>query len=260
MACITLTTDLGLQDFYVAALKAMMLRRWPATSQPLHWVDIAHTHRAQDRMGVAFNLRAAWRYFPLGTVHVAVVGQTDDVMALSYQGHHFVGPNNGVLTLALSAELEPVHRVELPGPLPGEPPANPMLLRMAWAATQLAQGAQPAHLGPALVAPRTQIWAEPTVIADGVQGQVIHFDHFGNAITNLPVRVYLPLMREQNFRLIVKGLAFTDLADDFAAAPLGTVCAYPGDSGYIEVAVSGGSARQQLGLQVHDAVQLVFGP
>ncbi|MDE3196760.1 MAG: SAM-dependent chlorinase/fluorinase, partial [Acidobacteriota bacterium] len=96
---ITLLTDFGLSDHYVAAMKGVILSICPSA----RLVDITHEIRPYSILGGAFSLSQAWRYFPKGTVHLVVVdpgvGSSRLPLAAEADGHRFVAPDNGVLSM-----------------------------------------------------------------------------------------------------------------------------------------------------------------
>src|SRR4051812_43002851 len=100
---ITLLTDFGLQDHYVAAVKGVMLEICPDATL----VDITHEINSWNVAAAAYELARTWQYFPAGTVHLVVVdpgvGSARRPLLVSAAGHHFVAPDNGVLSMAVEA-------------------------------------------------------------------------------------------------------------------------------------------------------------
>ena len=108
MHLVTLTTDFGVQDYYVGALKGALLRREPA----LKLVDITHQIKPFDIVQGAFVVANTWHEFPEGTIHLIGVNCVYQpeyrFVAVRHEGHYFLAPDNGLLTI-LFQQLNPVH-------------------------------------------------------------------------------------------------------------------------------------------------------
>ena len=99
MSLVTLTSDFGHTDYYVALLKAAIMRYEPTIAI----VDISHHIQRHDIMEASFYLSSAYTHFPKGTIHIASINtfysQKSELILLSYEGHFFIGPNNGLFSL-----------------------------------------------------------------------------------------------------------------------------------------------------------------
>jgi hypothetical protein len=263
---ITLTTDFGLQDPYVAAMKGAILTINPAA----RLVDVSHAIRPQAIEQAVFVLAAAWPYFPPGAIHVAVVdpavGSRRQAHALRTATATFVGPDNGVLSAALSDDVRPTADdspalVVLPGGCHAVSLTNERYFRSPISSTFHGRdifGPVAAHLslGVALEdlgEPVEQIIALPPFRArrqpDGsLRGRVLHIDAFGNLITDVRVED-LP-----SRGTIVEVAGRTLRGVSIAYEPGVDLRAVTGSSGYLEIAAPGGSAatvlKAELGLTV----------
>jgi len=191
---VTLTTDFGLQDPFVGVVKGQVLLRFPAA----RIVDLTHEIEAHWPAEAGFWLARSYRYFPRGTVHVAVVdpgvGSSRAIAAIEAEGHVFLAPDNGLLAAVLETAKEPVSRLV----------ADEVLQRIgigavsatfhgrdifAPLAAELAAGRlTPADLG-AVTRDLVPGWLEePVVTSSQVTGSIVTIDHFGNLITNLEAR------------------------------------------------------------------------
>lgn len=250
---ITLTTDFGDVDTYVAAMKGVILTLCPEA----RLVDVSHQVRPQAVTEAAYLLSAATPYFPPGTVHLAVVdpsvGTPRRAVAVATAHAFYVAPDNGLLALALAAD-PPRQAVHLTNTRYHQPVVSatfhgrdifaPVAAHLACGTplTDLGEDIDPAGLHP-LRAPLVRLEG-----AGPWPGQVMHVDHFGNAVTNVQIddraAVAADLVVQIQDRRIV-GLHHT-----FGDVPPGEVLAYRGSSGYLEIAVRGGSAAEVLGLDV----------
>jgi S-adenosylmethionine hydrolase len=256
---ITLTTDFGVQDPYVAAMKGAILTINPA----VRLVDVSHAIRPQAIDQAVFILAAAWPHFPPGAIHVAVVDPTVGgprrALALRTGTATFVGPDNGVLSAALGDDVRaaagdsPDGRVRLPAGCRAVALTNERYFRSPVSSTFHGRdifGPVAAHLslGVALEElgePVEQIVALPPFRAhtqpDGsLRGRVLHIDAFGNLITD----VRLEDLPSGNAVVEVAGRTIEGVSATYE--PGADLRAVSGSSGYLEIAAPGGSAAALL--------------
>ena len=242
---ITLLTDFGTTDGYVAELKGVLY----SLVRSLHVVDAAHDLPAHDIELARLTLARYWRRYPEGTVHLVVVdpgvGSTRAAIAVESEGRFLVGPDNGVLSPAL---LAPTARaVTLAIPSDAAPTFHGRDV-FAPAAARLALGDALQFLGLPHETPFIRRTPEAHLRGDGaIEGEVIAIDRFGNAITNIIARpgswIQLP-GRD------------IPISRTYADVPSGTLCAVVGSTGLVEIAVRDGSGAVAAGLQRGSAVVL----
>lgn len=248
MNAITLTTDFGTRDWFAGTMKGVILGVNPRA----HILDLTHDIPAGDLRAGAFALAAGYRYFPKGTVHVAIVdpgvGGPRRAIAVRTERYVFVGPDNGVLSLALANEEVRTVRLlqnpklflkEISGTFHGRDIFAPV-------AAHLSKGVAFKKLGARAGSYLQLDWPQPTVTKDAVQGEVVHLDRFGNAITNIPSRA-LPPDRPLQVNLPQGRSCPMELF--YAAVSPGQPVAVVGSTGYLEIAINGGSATATLNLQ-----------
>jgi S-adenosylmethionine hydrolase len=183
---LTLLTDFGLSDYYVAAVKGTVLRLAPGTQL----VDLSHQVEPGDIAGGAFLLAAAAPVFPAGTVHLAVVdpgvGSRRRILAAeTASGSSLVAPDNGLLTPLLSgARVRAVERGDLYLESPGA--TFDGRDRFAPIAAFLLRGGAPAELGPEIDDPVKLDLKPPRQEPGLLTGTVLHIDRFGNLVTDIP--------------------------------------------------------------------------
>ena len=244
---ITLLTDFGTADGYVAEMKGVLLTLAPGATI----VDVTHDVAPQDVECGRLALARYWRRFPAGTVHVAVVdpgvGSERAALAVASDGRFLVGPDNGLLSPAL------LFRGARAVSLPASPAAAPTFHGrdvFAPAAAALAGGATLESLGAPLDSPIVRRTSEPRRLADGgIEGEVITIDRFGNAVTNC--------LGLRGGSIEVAGTSLP-LRRTYADTPSGSPTALVGSSGLIEIAVRDGSAARELGLA--RGARVVFRP
>lgn len=264
---ITLTTDFGLADPYVAAMKGVILSINPEAAV----ADVTHEVGPQRIVQAVYLTSCAWPYFAPGSIHLAVVdpGVGTERRAVIVEGPKglYVGPDNGVLSAALPEEARSMAGGEGPAAVPLPEGyrafliAEPRFLRQpvsetfhgrdvfAPAAAHLSLGVPAGEFGEAvgslLVLPPIRARRR----ADGaLVGRVVHMDRFGNLVTDVRAED-LP---QRRLRVEIAGRTVEGLARTYGEAE--GLTALVGSSGYLEVAQPGGSAAASLGAGVGEAV------
>lgn len=240
---ITLLTDFGTADGYVAEMKGVLLSLAPDALV----VDASHDIPAHDVESGRLALARYWRRFPEGTVHVCVVdpgvGSSRAALAVQSDGRWLVGPDNGLLSPALL--MAGARAVSLAVPAQASPTFHGRDV-FAPAAAALIGGTPLDALGHAVMAPVVRRTPEARRREDGsIAGEVITVDRFGNAVTNC--------LGLRGGTVEVAGRTLV-IARTYADTPTGTPTALCGSNGLIEVAVRDGSAAEQLGLRRGSAV------
>jgi S-adenosyl-L-methionine hydrolase (adenosine-forming) len=243
---ITLTTDFGLADPFVGMMKGVMLGIAPDAQL----VDVTHEIGSFDILEAALIIERSYRYFPQDTVHVVVVdpgvGSERRPMAAAANGHIFVAPDNGVLSLILQgdASATPVSAFEIRNQsLFKHPVSRTFHGRDIFApvAAHLAIGTPIESVGPRIVDFLKPPFPVPRPRDGRLLGTVLRIDKFGNIITNLRLK---DLGRE--FSITVAGVPITKLYGSFYEAAPGEFFAIEGSAGFIELALNQDSAAERL--------------
>lgn len=260
--CLTLTTDFGTKDAYVAAMKGVALGICPDA----RLVDVSHEIAPQDVMEAAFVLREAAPHFPDGAVHLVVVdpgvGTERRAVALRRGAHFFVGPDNGVFPLVLDgAAPDEAVVLDRPALWRSAEPSTTFHGRdiFAPAAAHLAAGRPLSALGSPAGALAPLRWAQPIADEEGIQGWTVHIDHFGNCITNISRALLEARRPARALRCFVGSTVLRAIHPTYDAVAEGEPLLLFGSGGYLEVAVNAGNAAQLLGIRKGEAVNLVFG-
>jgi S-adenosylmethionine hydrolase len=239
---VALLTDFGLRDHYVGTMKGVILRECPDATL----VDITHDIAPQDIFGAALELVASYRYFPAGTVFLAVVdpgvGSGRRALAAEAGGYRFVAPDNGVLAPALdehrSRRVVVLSEVNASRTFEGRD-------RLAPAAARLALGEDVARLGvPAGEIERLAV-PEPRVGVEGIEGEVIRIDRFGNLMTNI-TRAAVDAFGRGSLVVDIGGCRVPGISGTYADVVPGTLCALFDSVDRLEVAVANGNAASRL--------------
>jgi S-adenosylmethionine hydrolase len=252
MPTVTLLTDFGTSDSYVAEVKGVLL----STCREAALVDITHAIPPGDVRAGAYLLGRTWHRFPRGSIHFAVVdpgvGTGRAAIALHTCGHWFVGPDNGLFTPVL--QEAPTGLVLLPTRPEMAPTFHGRDL-FAPAAAALACGTPLEVLGPHFGAmPQRLAYTEPHYEGKSVIGEIVYVDRFGTLVTNLTPELVPPYAVVE-----VEGVEIVPLCRTFGDVATGGLVSYVGSGGAVEIAVRDGSAARRLGLGIGGRVRARLG-
>lgn len=255
---IALLTDFGGRDHYAGAMKGVALGICPDATL----VDISHEVPAHDVAAAAIELAAAYRYFPAGSIFLVVVdpgvGSSRRGLAAEAGSYKFVAPDNGVLSPVLD-ENPPGRVVELSEAAYARPAISRTFEgrdRFAPAAAWLANGIAITALGAPAGAVRRLELPQPRQTAEGVEGEVVRVDRFGNLITNIDRRALEQLASGQSLTIHLGALRISRLVSTYADSPPGEVCALLGSTDHLEIALNGADAAAAIGAGRGTAVRV----
>lgn len=254
---ITLTTDLGNVDFYQAALKGSLYSQYPE----VRIVDISHNVPPFDIQNAAFLLRNAYPYFPAGTVHLigidSVFNSETRYLAIRYQGHYFIGTDNGIFSLMF--EEQPEEMVELNLLQDLKYLHFPLTDIFSKAATHLARGGALSEIGDPVDEIVERSLIQPVVQEHGLRGSVVYVDSFGNVITNISKVLFNQEQRGRDFTVHFKrNETINQLSWHYNEVPEGEKLCLFGISDQLEIAINKGHASGLLGLRPGDIVRVEF--
>jgi S-adenosylmethionine hydrolase len=240
MATITLLTDFGTVDSYVAEMKGVLLTYAPKATV----VDITHQVAPGDVRAAQYILSRTWMFFPEGTIYVAVVdagvGTDRRVLGATRFGRYFLAPDNGLLSfLSLNAQF-----ISIPV-LPEAAPTFHGRDVFAPAAAVLSTGRSFESLGTAVTDPHYLPLPIPKIDGNAVVGEVLYVDRFGTLISNIS-----PSALKPGGSIRVVGTDVGPLRRTFADVASGALVAFTGSGGTVEIAVRDGSAARLLGVGV----------
>ena len=255
---IALLSDFGTRDHYVGTMKGVILGICPDVTL----VDITHDVAPHDVLEGALELAASYRFFPAGTIFLAVVdpgvGSSRRGIAAEIGDYRFVCPDNGVLT-GVVRETPPKKVIELTERRYARPTVSRTFEgrdRFAPAAAWMAKGIQLTALGRNL--PDYQRLDIPTPVVENgqVSGAVLRVDRFGNLITNIDRKTFEKFGQGGALQIDAGTATVGRLVATYADMQPGEVCALFGSTDHLELAANSGSAAQMLGLARGAAIQL----
>jgi len=265
---ITLTTDFGLADGYVAAMKGVILSINPEA----RLIDICHSIQPQNIAQAAFVLSTVYQFFPQKTIHVVVVdpgvGTERRAIILRTSSADFVAPDNGVLSYVIqqssakpiedSANLQQseLEAVAITKPQFWWSPVSPIFHGrdiFAPVAARLSLGFPPIDFGEAIDSVAMLPLPQPyQAVDDSLVGHVLHIDSFGNLITNIKSDDLL--QTKQTITIAVGNQLISGLSRTYAEGK--GLLALIGSSGYLEISAKGGSASALLNAEVGSEVRI----
>jgi hypothetical protein len=254
---ITLTTDFGTKDGYVGAVKGVIKRINPEAEV----VDVTHQIEPFDVLGAAFALNNSFRYFPKKTIHMAVVdpgvGSLRQPFLIKSEDFFFVGPDNGVFSFVYQNERikemivlsnKKYFLAELSSTFHARDVFAPV-------AAYLSLGVDLKEFGNTAKECCKLIIPEPKLLKEGLAGEVIHIDGFGNLVTNIGAEL---LQNKKIGKMVVGKRQIKRLARSYFEIPEKEVGALVGSSGFFEIAVNQGNAQKTLKSKVGTDVRITF--
>jgi len=244
---ITLSTDFGIVEHYQGAMKGVIL----AINPEAQIVDITHSIPKFDVLSGALTLSGYYSYYPVSTIHVAVVdprvGSQRKPIVMEADGNYFVGPDNGLFSIIYKRgckkhirEITNPHYMlkHVSGTFHGRDVFAPV-------AAHISLGVNINEFGSEVLSPVTLELPEPMVLSGTVTGEVIHTDSFGNLLTNIPGE-----MVKRGSEVFVGDISLGAPKTSYGSVKIGEPLSLVGGSGYLEIAVNQGSAYEALGREL----------
>jgi hypothetical protein len=255
MAIVTLLTDSGESDHYVASIKAKIINVNP----DIRIVDITHNIQPCDIAHAAFVLRAIFNDFPKGTVHligVDATGNKGDVpVALQLEDHYFVGADNGIFGLLSDKAHQQLIAINT-----GDSPPTTFPERDVFAtvAAKIASGIELKELGRPIPAFKRLIDRQVKATKKQITGTIIRVDNFGNLITNIPKLAFEILSSNKSYTIHFGGEKFRRIHTAYHQADQGECFIIFNSLGFMEIGIYKGNASELLGLSYDSIVNIIF--
>lgn len=260
---IALMTDFGEDDFFVASLKATILKINPLA----RIVDITHRLGSFDPQSAGFLLVSCCTYFPEGTIFLAVVdpgvGSSRRILLAKTKKYFFIAPDNGLLTLALEEEeVQDLRALE-----------NKKFFlhkisktfeardKMAPVAAHLSKGVSPSEFGPEVKEYKKLRINRAVLKNNEISGHILYTDKFGNLITNIPeqcVRRLRKGRRKKTLSLQVRGVEIARFENTYSSVRKGELLFLIGSLGLVEIAAKEGSASRMLKARAGDPLKILL--
>lgn len=247
---ITLLTDFGLVDGYVAAMKGVIL----SVHASAQLIDLSHEVEPQNVDAGAFLLQAHYRYFPAGTVHVAVVdpgvGSTRAALACRVDGHYFVAPDNGLLDFCLDwPDLQAVWLTQKKFWRHTVSPTFHGRDIFAPVAAHLARGEALSQLGEPFQLQRKLAMPPAQITGKTLTGHVVYIDRFGNLVSNISAQRLQEFSQDQPITVMLDGHLIGGLCKTYAEVPPQSPLTLLGSFGFLEIGVNLGNAQAHFAVR-----------
>jgi S-adenosylmethionine hydrolase len=256
MAIITLTTDLGLKDYYVSAVKGSILSQLPDVTL----VDISHLVPSFNIQEAAYILKNSYPSFPEGTIHIIGVNAEATAqhahIALQVSGHFFIGADNGIFSLLFDKTPDKI--VELNIRHDSNNPTFPTRDVFAKAACHLARGGSIDLIGTAKPGVNERILFRPVSIGDNLRGSIIYIDSYNNVVTNITRKLVNETGKGRAFSIRFGSHEIEKLSVVYNDVVEGEILAMFNAAGHLEIAMNRGKASQLLNLHMGDTITLIF--
>ncbi|MBD3638728.1 MAG: SAM-dependent chlorinase/fluorinase [Crocinitomicaceae bacterium] len=274
MRIITLTTDLGLKDHYVASLKGQLLSQ----IQGGNIVDISHDVQPFNLSEAAYYINNVLEDFPEGTIHfigvdhlpfISIASAENNLypIVMKLKGQYFVGCDNGLFSLINGyEEAEEIIRIDnFSAKSALRFPTRNIYIPTIVA---LSEGKKLADIGEPVKSIRKAFTPQPIIETDLIKGAVIHKDKYGNVIINITEKLFNEVGMGNPFTIYFKSTEYfiEKISSNYYDVAPGEKLALFNDSGFLEIAInkgvqgSGGGAASLLGLEVKDLIRVEFHP
>lgn len=254
---ISLLTDFGNRDGYVAAMKAVIL----GVNPHARVIDISHEVEPQSIKAGAFLLFSQSRFFPAGTVHVAVidpgVGTNRRLLAVQAAEQFYLAPDNGLLDFCIEAGI--TQAVEITNESFWRQPVSMTFHGrdiLAPVAAHLSLGKPLQDFGALVELSRRLPVMKFKMSAREILGQVVYVDHFGNLITNISLQLLREFAGDDDLEIDIEGKVIGPLRSTYGSAGVGAPAAVIGGFDRLEIGVNQGNAATFFGVRIGDSIKV----
>ncbi len=256
MPILTLTTDLGTQDQYVAAIKGSVLTHSPATQI----VDISHNIPSYDFYKAAYILKHSFYFFPEKTLHLVGVNpfstEQFNYLAAQYRNHFFISADSGFFS-ALFDEA-PQQLVRLRGDEKNSFKTFSILEIPVKAATKLLNGAKLGDLGEKTEKHLEKSFLTPFVGENSIDGYVVHIDKFENVVTDISKELFYKVGKNRSFSLSFKKYTLTEISEHYEDVIHGEVAVFFNFQGFLEIGMNYGKMASLTHVSRGDKMKIIF--
>lgn len=252
MPLVTLTTDFGLQDPYLAILKGTLLCETP----DLSLVDISHNVKNFDIVQAAYVFKTAFKSFPPGTIHLITVNDLPTVapfyLVFKQFDQFFICPDNGILGLIMDKHQGAVYRI-------GAIPDLGNKKQIAVLINKLIRKVPLDQLGELTEEVVQRFTLQPVINNNQIRGTIIYIDNYDNAISNIKRSLFEQVGAKRPFEISFKRHpSIETLSADYGSVEIGTPLCLFNQADYLEIAINMGKAASLLGLRLEEMIQIDF--
>jgi len=255
MAIITLTTDLGLKDYYVSAIKGAILGQLPDVSI----VDISHQIPTYNIQDAAYILKNAYSNFPKGSIHIIGVKseyspETPHVIVKA-DGYYFISADNGIFSLLLDTPPEAIFEINQGESFTTTFPTRDIFAKVA---SYIASGGNPETISKTKNNLLERMPFRAASIGDMIKGTVIYIDSYGNVMTNISKQLFQEVGKGRNFTIEFARYEINKLSKSYNNEREGEILALFNASNQLEIAMNNDKASSMLNLKLNDTITIHF--
>jgi hypothetical protein len=254
MAIITLTSDWGLKDYYIGAVKGAILRQLPEAQI----VDISHLIPVFDLNQAAFIVRNFYRNFPEGSIHIIAINGEASIETphtlVKHHGHFFIGADNGIFSLLFDEKPEQILELDV---IQDSDyfifPTRDVFVKVA---CHIASGKPIGELGHPKEKVLQRMAFQPVVQGDLIKGKVIHIDNYENVFVNITEALFNSVTKGRKFVITFRSPSYriNEVSKSYKDVNQGEMLALFSTSGYLEIAIRESKASSLLGLKMDQLV------
>lgn len=256
MAVITITSDWGYKDPYLAAVKGCILSRCNSATI----IDLSNEITAFDIEQAAYVVRNAFPYFPENTIHIIGINteaskKTPHLLA-RYQGHYFIGADNGIFSLLFNEKPEKIIEIDIPQDSDYFTfSARDVFVKVA---CHIANGGSPDELGAPSEIHSDKTLLLPTPDENSIRGNVIYIDNYENAVTNIPESLFRKVGKNRKFAITFRTYEIIKISKAYTEVPVTDLLALFGSNGLLQIAINRANAAGLTGLKIRESVRIDF--
>ncbi|MCE3281223.1 MAG: SAM-dependent chlorinase/fluorinase [Bacteroidetes bacterium] len=255
MAIITLTTDFGLKDHYVSAIKGAILTWFPSAVI----IDISHQIEKYNLLDASFILKESYPNFPKGTIHLIGINTefstSGGYVMVKQNDHFFIGADNGIFSLLFEEMPQKIREITL---AENEKLSFPARDIFAKTACDLAKGGDFNSIGKPKESLLQRIPFRATSMGDNIRGSFVYIDSYDNVTSNIDKRLFEQVGKGRAFIIELARHTIERISKEYSEVPEGEVLAIFNSSDYLEIAMRNGKAGSLLNLKINDSITIRF--
>ena len=261
---ITLTSDMGLKDYYVAAMKGAIYSQLP----DVKIVDISHNIPPFDILHASFVLKNTFKQFPKNTIHIIGVDaekndENNHIIVKNYD-QYFIGADNGIFSLIFDKKPDGIWNINIDKDINDYSfPTKDIFVPVA---CHLARGGLPSVVAKEIQEIKTKQLFRPIIDNSSIKAMVCYIDKYGNLMTNVTMQIFRDVGKNRSFKIFLTRSEYSiqKICSKYNDVPEGERVAIFGSSGFLEIAInkgvrgSGGGASQLFGIKINDIITIEF--
>ena len=261
---ITLTSDMGLKDYYVAAMKGAIYSQLPDAKI----VDISHNIPPFDILHASFVLKNTFKQFPKNTIHIIGVdaekSEKNNHLIVKNHDQYFIGADNGIFSLIFDKKPDGIWSININSEINDYSfPTKDIFVPIA---CHLSRGGLPSVVAKEIQEIKTKQLFRPIIDNNSIKAMVCYIDKYGNLMTNVTRQIFKDVGKNRMFKIFLTRSEYSiqKISSKYNDVPDGERVAIFGSSGFLEIAInkgvqgSGGGASQLFGIKINDIITIEF--